>query len=194
MIPIRNIARSAALLAFASFTLAACGDDATGPKGPAAGAARLAISGDADTSFTGQAAFGVGDSGEGKVFGLVVGSEEIGVVLVRAGDRPAAGTYNVADATDETEDPASDFGAMLISETTEGSGFFVSRSGSVKITSSSAGSVGGSFTMVMDGILQAPGEANGTEGTITVSGTFNANQSTGEMTVRGARILAFEKK
>lgn len=177
---LRTLARSAALLAFASLSLAACGDDGpTGPKLPGEGQFSLTVdAGAEDTTFTGAALFGSVDGDFLVELGtLSTGSAQANVYFFRAGaDRPAVGNYTIADVTGEDDPAPSQFGAVIFIEDEENTWVFGSTSGTFRVTRSSAEQLGGSFT------LEAEGCAIGDDCTdpearlpVEVRGTFNAS-------------------
>ena len=177
---LRTLARSAALLAFASLTLAACGDDdPSGPSLPGEGQFNLTVdAGSQDTTFTGAALFG---SAEGE-FVLELGTLAEGPAHAAAffihdgAARPAVGNYTMFDMTGNGDPTASQFGAVLFIDDEENTWVFGSTGGTFRVTKSSAEQFAGSFTLEAEGCAMGD-DCEDPEARVPVEirGTFNAS-------------------
>ena len=173
--------RTLTLAALAAFTLAACGDDdASGPKLPAQGNARITLAAEGeDTTMNVDAFFGKDwdESEENRVFGIAIGaaSENLTIVMARPDTtQPGVGNLAIANLTDEAEDPASQLQVALVMADETSMGVFVGKSGTVRITRSSAQALAGTVDMVVEGLVWIDGSDVPTEITMDVTGTFNA--------------------
>ena len=165
--------RTSALALFAAVALAACGKDSTGPK-LANGSFKAGSTGGVARSFSGDAIFGSDDTEEGSAFVIdMLGDAEF-VILGRTNQtRPAAGTYALADISGTTQPTADQFFGLAIfenagSDTELG---FASTGGQLKITTSTATRMVGTFTMT--GVCTGCA-TNATDMNVELSGSFNA--------------------
>jgi hypothetical protein len=174
-------------MAVVSMAAGACGsDDPTSPSGNGngddpAGSFTISASGDVAGSFTGEAVFAVvpsDDAESGEAFGVLLGDQEaggenFGLNVFLDGERPATGTYPIAEAASDPQITAAAGAAQL--SYSDGSGAPSSTaigpaiSGQVEITSSTATEVSGSLTLQLSLTL-----GDGSSGSATVSGDFTA--------------------
>ena len=194
-----RIARSLRLPALAAILgiVAACSDDPTGPKAPAAGKYRLDLAGDYAARHTGDALFGVDGSDGSQYFAVLLGDEVedmANLVILRSGaTRLEVGTHAVANTADQLPDDADDVEILLGvgNDTSSTVGFFDGQSGTVTITKSTADVLAGTFALTVKGLLEEDG-ANAEPATLQVSGAFTAAAVPGaqdaRMQVRGLRI------
>ncbi len=168
----------ALLLCLLTLSFTACdsdnGGDGDGNGGGTIGSANVTVSGAFSDSFSGNAAFGVGEDGNGFSLALFEGSLTTGgttsgglVAIGRTAGRPGEGMFPIT-----ASGSAMDFGAGYASDfsNTTGGMFVGSATGTLTITASSSDRVAGSFTFT--------GEAasiSGPLGEVTVSGTFSAD-------------------
>ena len=180
----------------AALTLAAaCSDDPSGPKAPAAGTFRSAFSGDYAARHSGEAVFGVdGDEGS-EFFGVLLGTDEddlANIIILREGDaRLEVGTHQVANTADTEEDEADEV-EILVGIGNVGSsivGFLDGKSGTVTVTKSSATGLAGTFSVVAEGLIERNG-GTAEEATVEVSGAFSALPVAGssQLRMRASRV------
>lgn len=185
--------RTLTLAALAAFTLAACGDDdASGPKLPAQGNARLTLTAEGqDTTVDVDAFFGKDwdESEQNRVFAIAIGagSENLTVVMARPDTtQPGVGDLTVADLTGETEVPDDELQVALVMADETTLGMFVGKSGTVRVTRSSAQALAGTIDMVVEGLVWIDGSDVPTEITMDVTGTFNATPASAGATASSA--------
>lgn len=179
----------AALIAVAvlGMTAAACGsDDPTSPSGNGdgddpTGSFAVSATGDVAGSFSGEAIFAVvpsDDAESGEAFGVVLGDQEaggesFGLNVFLDGERPATGTYPIAEAASDPQITAASGAAQLSysdgGATPSSSAIGPAVSGQVEITSSTTTEVRGSLTLQLSLTL-----GDGSSGSATVSGDFTA--------------------
>lgn len=175
-------AASAALLLLA----AACGSDkSTGPGNGGNGgngggnggtsSFNVTITGDLEGAFAGTAHFAsLNDPDMGQAFQLVMHESNGGtgqIILAASGARPGNGSYNVVDIYNGGDVNQGEFMAIALDgDPNDPSGIFFSTGGSVTISSSSSGTVKGSFQFDAIGFIND----DPTELGITMSGTFTA--------------------
>ena len=183
--------RHLALTALAAITLAACGDDSSGPAVPALGNARITLSAEGeDTTMVVDAAFGKDwdEAGENRVFGIAIGEagEDASVALVMARrdtTQPGIGELEVADMTGGAAEPSDDeLQVALVVSDDETLGILVGRSGTVRITRSTAQSLAGTIDIVVEGLVWLEGSTEPVEVEMDVTGTFNATPGDGAST------------
>jgi len=165
--------RTSALAVLAAFTLAACGDDSTGPKN-STGTFSAKSTGGLTRSFSGDAIFGSDDTPEGEAFVVgLLGDAEFVIIGRKNLTRPATGTYSIVDISGETAPTADQFFSVAYFEVNGGASeqAFVSTGGQLKVTTSSSTRFAGTFTMT--GVCTACG-TGGADVTAEVSGSFNA--------------------
>ena len=140
---------TAAILAGGA-VVAACGGG-NGTEPPDRGSFQAAVTGDLTLDLGGTAVFGTeGDAFQGFGVALVsgpVGGDNSDLILIARDNtaRPAAGTYEIVDATC-TDCTADDFSAAYLHQVTLiDLGLYVSVSGTLTIDTSGAARVGGSF-------------------------------------------------
>ena len=97
-----------------------------------------------------------------------------GVAFLFNGPRPAAGTYDLADASGGVPDAGRFFAAVtvIVEQPTPASFLGTSTTGTLTITESSGDVVRGEFSFEADGVLFRP--TGNTDGVVTVEGTFVA--------------------
>jgi hypothetical protein len=183
----------AAVLALA----AACSDDPTGPKAPAAGKYRLALAGDYAARHTGDAVFGVDGAEGAEYFAVLLGddvADMANLVILRSGaTRLEVGTHQIANTSDQVADPANSVEVLLGvgNDTSSTVGFFDGQGGTVTITKSTADVVAGTFALTVKGLLEQDGDP-AEPATLQVSGAFTAEAVAGvqgaRMQVRGLRV------
>jgi hypothetical protein len=148
----------------AGCALIGCGDNATGPGSTAPGTFSAQVSGAVTGSFSGIAAFGsMTDFQGGSVFVLVLedqaGTRELGLIKEIPG-RPGTGSFPIGEYL------GSPLYGEFIADGPSGSRFFLTGSGTLTITASSAQSLQGSVTL---NAREQVGSA-----TVQVTATFNA--------------------
>ena len=169
---------------------AACSDDPSGPRLPAAGKFRLSLAGDFAATHAGDAIFGVDGEQGSPFFGVLLGTDEqdlANLVILRSGaTRLEVGRHTIANTSDQLPDPANAVEILLGVGNASSStvGFFDGKSGTVTITRSSADILAGTFDLVAQGLLEENG--GGAEpATVRVSGAFTAEPVAG---TQGARM------
>ena len=174
--------RTLTLAALAAFSLAACSDDdASGPKVPAQGNARITLEAEGqDTTMNVDAFFGKDwdESGQSRVFAIAIGASNENMTLVMARPdttRPAIGNLTVGDLTGDSEIPDDELQVALVMADESTLGAFVGKSGTVRITRSTAQSLAGTIDLVVEGLVWIEGSDIPTEVTMDVTGTFNAS-------------------
>lgn len=185
---IQRILRLASLGAVLALA-AACSDDSSGPKGPAAGTFRSTFSGDYASKHSGAAIFGVDGEAGSEYFGLLLGTDEddlANIVVLREGAaRLEVGTHQVANTVDTQTDDADEV-EILVGIGNAGSpvvGFLDGKSGTVKITRSAQDGLAGSFDVVAEGLIERNG-GTAQPATVRVSGDFSAVPVTGTSALR----------
>ncbi len=169
------------LAALAALSLTACSDDASGPKSPTPGHARITLAAEGDdTTMNVDAYFGKewDESEENRVFAIASGaeSETMTIVMARRDTvRPGIGEIAVADLTGEEEVPDDELQVALILADETTLGVFAGKSGSVRVTRSSAQSLAGTIDMVVEGLIWIEGSTTPAEVTMEVTGTYNAS-------------------
>jgi hypothetical protein len=168
----RRAALALAASAFLSLAATGCGSD--GVLAPGVGTGSVTTSGAVSTSGSGLALFQSISSGGTSLFQVMVvpvsqtSAPIWQLQIVNYSGRPAAGTYNLSPLSASSTDPTANFyyttGGTMDS--------YNSISGELVITSSSSSAVRGSFTFT------ATNAAGGT-GSLTVSGSFNAQCAPG---------------
>ncbi|MEP0548857.1 MAG: hypothetical protein ABJF88_18125 [Rhodothermales bacterium] len=170
------------LLCFVLLPFAACdsnsdGDgngNGNGNGGSTIGSSNVTVSGAFSDSFSGNAAFGVGEDGSSFSLALFEGNLTAGgttsgglVGIGRNEGRPGEGTFQIT-----ASGSAMDFAAAYISDfsNTTGGMFVGSATGTLTITSSTSGRVAGSFTFTGQAA-----STSGPLGEVTVQGTFTAD-------------------
>ena len=165
------------LLCFILLPLAACDSDSDGDgdgNGGTIGSANVTVSGAFSDSFSGNAAFGVGEDGNGFSLALFEGRLTTGgttsgglVGIGRTAGRPGEGTFQIT-----ASGSAMDFAGAYASDFSNASGgtFVGSATGALTITSSSSERVAGSFTFTGQAA-----STSGPVGEVTVQGTFSAD-------------------
>lgn len=176
---------------------AACSDDPTGPRAPAAGKYRLELAGDYAARHTGDAVFGVDGQPGNQFFAVLLGddvADMANLVVFRGGAaRLEVGTHQIANTSDDLPDAANAVEILLGvgNDTSSTVGFFDGQSGTVTITRSSADVVAGSFALTVKGLLEEDG-GTAEPATLQVSGAFTAESAPGiqgaRMQVRGLRV------
>lgn len=172
------------MVAVAVSAMVACSDDdddGMGPGDGADGTFTASVSGELSGSLDGSAAFGGATDPQTSesAWILVFTTESSDLVqVVHLGDaQPTTGTFTLSDLTGSGTFDAGDTGAVL---TLSDGGVIafsgVSVSGTVQITSASASAVSGSFDIQASGVVN-PGDPGASEGTVTVSGQFDALQT-----------------
>lgn len=145
------------LLMAAAAVAAACGGDGTGPD---AGTFTATVTGDLSLTLTGEAVFGTQSDSSGSLFGigLVRGdanSFDTDIIVIGRGNttRPGIGTYDIVSALcgNCTDD---DFDAALAIVRPDDVGAYLSESGTLTITSSSAERIEGTATVTMTSFIQ----------------------------------------
>jgi hypothetical protein len=186
---IQRILRLASLGAILTLA-AACSDDPSGPKAPAAGTFRSDFSGDYASKHSGAAVFGVDGEEGSEYFALLLGTDEddmANIVVLREGvARLEVGTHQVANTVDTQEDDADEV-EMLVGIGNSSSsvvGFLDGKSGTVTITRSAQDGLAGSFDIVAEGLIERNG-GTAQPATVRVSGAFSAVPVTG---VSGLRL------
>jgi hypothetical protein len=168
---------------------AACSDDPTGPRPPAAGKYRLDLAGDYAARHTGDAVFGVDGDGENQFFAVLLGddvADMANLIILRGGaTRLEVGTHAVANTTDDLPDDADDVEILLGvgNDTSSTVGFFDGQAGTVTVTKSSADVVAGTFAVTVKGLLEEDGD-NAEPATLQVSGAFTAAAVPGTQNAR----------
>ena len=164
---------------------AACSDDPTGPRQPAAGTYRLDLAGDYAARHTGDAVFGV-DGAEGEeFFAVLLGTEEedlANLAIFRGGTtRLATGVHQVANTSDDLPDDPADVEIYLGVGNAGSStvGFFDGKSGTVTVTQSTPDVLAGTFAIVAKGLLEENG-GTAHPATVQVSGAFTARSVPGQ--------------
>jgi hypothetical protein len=184
--------RLAALGAAAAATVA-CADDPTGPRLPAAGTFRFALTGDHVAQHTGEAVFGVDGPQGNRVFGLILGADETDManiaILRRGAERLEVGDHQIANTSDGVPDAA---GAVEVlvgvgNDTSSVIGFFDGKSGTIRITRSTPALLAGTFTVVAEGLLERDG-GTAEPATVEVTGAFTAEAAGAGAAARGMRI------
>ena len=169
--------------------LAACSDDPSGPRLPAAGTYRSTFTGDYTGSHSGEAVFGTdGNEGE-EYFGVLLGTDEddlANIIVLREGvARLEVGTHDVANTVDTQADDEDEV-EILVGIGNEGSpvvGFLDGKSGTVTITRSAQDGLCGSFDIVAEGLIERNG-GTAQPATVRVSGAFSAIPVTGSSQLR----------
>jgi hypothetical protein len=165
--------RRRTLLAAATVAIVAgCGGDGTGPN---TGTFTATVTGDLSMTLTGEAVFGTQTDSTGTSFGvaLIRGdpnsfNSDI-IVIGRANEaRPASGTYDIV-ATPCGTCTEDDFDAALAIVRPSDFGAYLSESGTLTITSSTADRLEGSATVTMSAFFQFQGAQ-----TVTIELTFSA--------------------
>lgn len=180
-----RLASLAALLGAA----AACDDDSSGPRMPAAGTYRSTFAGDYAGSHSGAAVFGVDGDEQSQYFGVLLGTDEddvANIIILREGTaRLEVGTHQVANTADGSEvDP--DEVEFLVGIGNAGSstvGFLDGRSGTLRITRSDASGLAGTFSIVAEGLIERDGET-AEPAEVQLSGAFSAIPAEGESALR----------
>lgn len=168
-------------LAAVAVLVSACGgddDNGTGPGGGGNGSFSAAVTGDVETSFSGNAYHGEGEDEQGNQgYGIVLtevaaGNQNGGVltfVRIGSGSLPA-GEYPVKNPSDELQD--GDVVALALdTEGNEVVAIFASTGGTLHISSSSSNQIKGSFDFEATGVVFADPE---TQLNVTVEGNFTA--------------------
>lgn len=171
--PTHPLRRTKIVVASAIVSLAATGCGSDNPLAPGAGSGTLTASGAVSTSGTGLALFQSVSSGGTNLFQILIAPVSQSATtwqlqIVNYSGRPAAGTHNLSALSPSSTDPT----ASLYYTSGGTMQMFNSTSGQLVITSSSPSSVRGTFTFT------ATDPAGGT-GTVTASGTFNAQCAPG---------------
>jgi len=144
-------------------------------NGATIGSSSVTVSGGITDSFSGSAAFGVSEDGDGFSLALFEGGLPTSgtfsgavVAIGRSGDRPEEGTYQFG----VSGDAFAGVYASMVSTTNPTGGMFVSSiSGTLEITSSSSDEVAGSFSFTGQGLSGTGGQL----GEVTVQGSFSAD-------------------
>lgn len=168
---------------------AACSDDPSGPKAPAAGTFRSTFSGDYASRHSGAAIFGVDGEEGSEYFGVLLGTDEddlANIIVLREGvARLEVGTHDVANTVDTQADDEDEV-EILVGIGNEGSpvvGFLDGKSGTVTITRSAQDGLAGSFDIVAEGLIERNG-GTAQPATVRVSGAFSAIPVTGSSQLR----------
>lgn len=136
------------MLGAVAVTVMACGDD-NGPADLDQAKFEGELRGAVQAQITGAAAFGATvDNEEAPAFGIALGStdERYGLVLFRSGNtRPSAGDYEITALDDAEGEEA--FRGVIAVTATAGDQIYEVRSGSMKVTSSSATEFAGTITL-----------------------------------------------
>lgn len=172
------------LAALAIMTLAACGDDATGPVDNDY-SYEVTVSGDMEAEFSGLAFFGSDTDDDGDAaFAILLGGQtddDVITVMRDGAARPGVGTYDIG----VPEEGSEDFVGMLITATGEElEGVFISVEGELTITESSATRLVGTVDFTATGFL---GDDIEEELTVRIEGTFRA-RSAEHMSLRTAAL------
>jgi hypothetical protein len=158
---------------------AACGDDSSGPRMPAAGTHRSTFAGDYAGSHAGAAVFGADGDDETQYFGVILGADEddvANIVILREGStRLEVGEHDVANTVDGSDVEADEV-EFLVGIGNPGSstvGFLDGRSGTLRITRSDAAGLAGTFSIVAEGLIERDGET-AEPAEVQISGAFSA--------------------
>ena len=177
--------------------LAACSDDPSGPRLPAAGTYRSTFTGDYTGSHSGEAVFGTdGNEGE-EYFGVLLGTDEddiANIIILREGaTRLEVGEHEVANTVDDSQVDEDEV-EILIGIGNPGSstvGFLDGRSGKVVVTRSAADGLAGTFSIVAEGLIERDG-GTAEPAEVELTGAFSAvpveARSGMQMRVSGLRV------
>ncbi len=157
------------LATMVAVAVTACGND-TGPEDLAKAKFEAKLTGAVQATVSGAAAFGsTTDANQAPAFGFALGSadQKYAVVLVRSGAaRPAAGTYSIEPA--DSPEAQGAFGGIVAITSTTGDELYEVRSGTVKVSTSSADEFSGTVS------LRARRISTTTSPDIFVEATFRA--------------------
>lgn len=173
----------------AAVLAAACGGDGDGGTGPGNGTPGFSanVTGDLQTSFSGDAAYGtVVDPDLGTTFAVEMSEDDLtggGVIqLIRVGNStPAPGTYPIIDGMNGTPTDGDWVAVAFDTDQGELTAIFVGTGGQVKVTSVKNGIAKGTFSFDAEGGLMSDPE---TTLTVKVSGQFTASDMGAQLPIR----------
>ena len=196
---IRHLFRRASLGAALTLVavLAACSDDPSGPRLPAAGTYRSTFTGDYTGSHSGEAVFGTDGNEGAEYFGVLLGTDEddiANIIILREGaTRLEVGEHQVANTVDDSQVDEDEV-EILIGIGNPGSstvGFLDGRSGKVVVTRSAADGLAGTFSIVAEGLIERDGHT-AEPAEVEITGAFSAvpveARSGMQMRVSGLRV------